>query len=233
MPQPAWIAEIKNNSAQPFTVDVNAPSQVRRIRVSGSSSAATLRVAGGTTLSASESVTVLAGGMLDLAGTGAQLNSPQVDIFPNGRLVGVGAITGDLLNNSGTISPGGAAAVGSLQVGGESTQTVSGSLDIDLAGATVSAIGSWSPAARGSAGSCDCSLRRARRQPLPGNTYEVMSFLASTGDFSGSEQHGFPGAALHRGEHGDNAFDSTQHSPAMPTSTRSSISVTSRAGRQL
>ena len=188
-PAAAWIAVIDNQSTQPYTVDVAASSQVRRIRVSGTSSPVTLHVAGAATLSASDLVTINSNATLDLAG---RIDSPGVEIFPNGRIIGNGSISGNLLNNSGTMAPG-SGGVGSLQVGGNFEQKVSGSLDIELGGAS----GVSDRVAAGGLARFGGFLRlfsAAGETPLPGNLYEVMSFASgSTGDFSIQNHTGFAG----------------------------------------
>lgn len=192
-PAAAWIATIDNRSAGPIAIDVAGPSQVRRARVAGSAAPATLRLASGVALGATESVAVLGGATLDLRG--GAINSPSIEVFAGGRIVGAGSISGSVAN-AGTVSPGGAGGVGTIEVGGF-TQSAGGSLDIDLSG--TSGIGDRLLVS--GAATLAGTLRlfaEPGQTPLPGNYYQIMSYGSSNGDVAVANHTGYAGLRFAR-----------------------------------
>ena len=77
--------------------------------------------------------TVLQGGSLSATGV-IELTS-AAGVGNEGILRGVGTITGNLLNTSGTVHPGGTGAAGAISITGNYTQGTGGSLEVEFAGA--------------------------------------------------------------------------------------------------
>jgi hypothetical protein len=81
------------------------------------------------------SVTIQSGGLLTIAAGGTLTVSGSVTVEPGGALAGAGAITGAVVND-GVVRPGD--PIGTLTVTGTYTQTITGSLEIDVDGYTAS-----------------------------------------------------------------------------------------------
>lgn len=181
-PTALWIARVNNASAAPLVIDVDANSQIRQLDLAGSNGTSTIRINGVNTLSASESATIRAGGVVDMTETIATLNSPNIRIETGGRAIGSGHLWGEV-NNSGEISPRDGGSIGTIRVTGGLTQSAGGAIRIDLGSASnlrdrveVSAAAQFNGTlVLGNA---------AGQTPLPGNQYEVITFGSSLGDIS-------------------------------------------------
>jgi hypothetical protein len=118
------------------------------------------------------------------AGSGAVLNAPSVALN-SGTLQGSGTIVGNV-TNAALVSPGTATSPGSLSIQGTYTQTSAGALDLQLDGTSDPGTGYSQVAATNRItlnGTIDVSLD-AGFTPSLGDSYTVLQFASSTGDFS-------------------------------------------------
>ena len=148
----------------------------------------TVSISNGATLADSGATFSQSAGTTTVSGT---LNSTQTVSVGGGTLLGTGTI-GASLSNSGTVIPGSSvSSPGVLTVSGSYTQTSSGTLDVDLAGATPGTAGYSQLSVAGNvslAGSLSPTLNYA---PQSGNALAVVSEGGSTfpGTFSNVSQN--------------------------------------------
>ena len=108
-----------------------------------------------------------------------------------GALSGTGIIIGDV-TNGGQVIPGGLGATGLLTINGNYTQTATGSFDVDLGGTAAGSIDQLAVSGTASLdGTVDITLINSF-QPALGNTFQVLTFGSSTGNFTTDN---FPGLA--------------------------------------
>ena len=141
--------------------------------------AGNVRVESGGTLAFSTDYDQTAGSTTLIHGT---FSGGNVNI-DGGTLAGTGVVNANV-TSGGQVIPGGTGAAGLLAVNGNYTQTAAGSLDVDLGG---TAAGSQYDqlAVSGTAtlaGQLDVSLINGF-QPALGNSFQVLSFASSTGNF--------------------------------------------------
>jgi hypothetical protein len=113
----------------------------------------------------------------------------------SGEIQGTGTVSGNVVN-SGTVAPGtpnlhaGKLGIGTLNITGNYTQTGSGSLSLEIAGNVTPGTDYDTLSISGSAAlGGNISVALDSFQPLAGDSYQVLSFASSSGDFS--KQTGF------------------------------------------
>ncbi|MFI5458602.1 MAG: beta strand repeat-containing protein, partial [Isosphaerales bacterium] len=112
---------------------------------------------------------------------GGTINGGSLSINA-GALSGSGTINANV-TNGGQVIPGGTGSVGLLTINGNYTQTASGSLNVELGGTTA---GSSDQLAVSGPASLDGTLNVSlinNFQPAVGNTFQVLSFGNSSGNF--------------------------------------------------
>jgi phospholipase/lecithinase/hemolysin len=169
-PQSRWIVNLVNDgtlgSRQAL---VNANSSVRKISISGASQTMSLGIDPGVTLSASESVTVLTNGQINFSN--GTLSTPALNVA-GGRLRGSGVVSGNLTldpaSSIQTVLSGAAPSQhDKLQITGSAA--LDGTIDISTAGGFI---------------------------PLPGTSYDVLTFGSHTGVMSILNDTGFAGLSF-------------------------------------
>jgi phospholipase/lecithinase/hemolysin len=169
-PQLRWIVNLVNDGTLGSReAVVNANSSVRKISVSGTSQTMSLKINTGVTLWASESVTVLTNGQINFSG--GTLGTPALSVA-GGRLRGSGVVSGNLTLDSAssiqTILSGDAPSQhDKIQITGSAA--LDGTIDVSTAGGFI---------------------------PLPGTSYDVLTFGSRTGAMTVLNDTGFAGLSF-------------------------------------
>lgn len=118
--------------------------------------------------------TTLGAGNITMNGSPLQLNG--------GTLDGSGTVTGDVANSGGSIVPGGASAVGTINVTGNYTQGAGANTNVELA-----SLASYDMLNVSGSVTLDGTLNVALLsgfQPANGNVFDPLTFASRTGDFA-------------------------------------------------
>jgi predicted outer membrane repeat protein len=148
--------------------------------------------AGNYNQSGAGTTTLAAGGILAL-GDAAKI----VNIQSGTLLQGTGTVNGNV-SNSGTLSPGTSTTPGTLSISGTYTQTAGGTLNIKLGGTTTPGTDYDDVAITGAA-TLDGTIHTQAIngfEPAGGDSYQVMTFASSSGDFSSKTGISFSHAFL-------------------------------------
>jgi hypothetical protein len=177
-----WIANTANTSTLPKTANVSTSATVRQVHVSGFSSGGgtgtmTVSIQPGVTLTASQSTIIKSAGVIDLQ-SAATLSCPSITIQSGGQLSGSGTIAGSVAN-SGIIAPTG--AVKSLSIAGSFTQASNGAIQLDLAGTGSGQFSTLHVTQQATLDGAVLVRASGGFKPLPGDTFNFLSFAIRTG----------------------------------------------------
>ncbi|HEY7088233.1 MAG TPA: BNR-4 repeat-containing protein, partial [Tepidisphaeraceae bacterium] len=169
----------------------------------GAGSTTTLTIPANVRLAAGSRVELWSGASLALGGGGAAIaigttpsfTSNLVNITTGGTLAGDGVVAAAVNNISGTVAPG--HSTGILHVTGDFTQGAAGTTEIELGGTTA---GSGHDQLSITGTATLAGTMRVKRfggfVPLPGESFDVMSFASRTGDVALVNQTGLAGLVL-------------------------------------
>jgi hypothetical protein len=161
----------------------------------GRDASTTLTVPAGVRVAASNRIETWNGSTLSL-GTGAAVaigttpgfTSDQVNVLAGGTLAGDGAVGAPVNNSAGVVAPGD--SIGAMKLGSSFAQGVSGITEIEMGGGQTDQLDITGAATLGG------TLRiktNAGMPPLPGESYQVMTFASRSGDLTIDNQTGRAG----------------------------------------
>lgn len=167
----------------------------------GRDAATTLTIPAGVRLAASKRIETWSGSTLSLGagaavaiGTTPSFTADQVNLSSGGVLAGDGAVSATINNTGGTVAPGHSTGVMSIE--GNYTQGAGGTLEVEIGGTTTGAYDRLAVTGVATLNGTLVVEKFGGFTPLPGQSFNVLTFGSRSGDLSLVNQTGLSGLVL-------------------------------------